>query len=58
MKIIMRAYVHKEAKRVVRQENDVAMVETEFADMVISETTDDAETVIESRAPRVGFSEK
>lgn len=54
MKVITRTAV---PKRVVMREDDVALVETDFADTVISETADEVETVIESRVPHLIFSE-
>lgn len=53
----MRISVHREAKRVVMRETDVALVMTKFADMVVIGATDEAEAVIESRESRAVFSE-
>lgn len=52
VKIIMRTAVYKEAKRVVMRGNDVAIVVTEFAGMVVIEATDEVDEVMESRDVR------
>lgn len=58
MQIATLTAVHKQAKRVAIRETDVALVEIVFADILINEVADEAEAVIESRAPRVVVSEK
>lgn len=58
MDILMRTAVHKDVKRVVMRESDLALGLTKSEDMVVSEVTDEAEAVIVSRQPKVVFSKK
>lgn len=58
METIMRTAVCKKSKRVIMRDGDPALLEKQFADMVVTEATEEAETVVESRLPKVIFSGK